>query len=335
MLMKPRHFLSLLSLLPLLHTAAMAQSSGNYEWSNRTTIATDADMRTAAAAAGFNSGNSVLLEVNAIMNVIPKDFVAIFNVIQIAPSSIEADQLISERIHGLMADLKAQGIDSTDIAVDMISIVPIYEIQVEKRLFSKTYNEVPAGFQLQKNIHIHYHKNGQLDPILTAAVRNEIYDLVKVDYFPENPADAYNQLRGQSMELMKKRLKDYLSLNLTLDTCFKVIAEAENAIFPVTRYTTYQAFCRPSITAASKKKGGDMSNVNEVFKPVSRFWNQIPYDKFDIVLNPVVTEPAVQFTYNLKVLYTLRDKNTLPPQAPQKQFFIVSPSGEAKVLEMK
>jgi uncharacterized protein YggE len=327
----------LIRILPLLLLPSLgaAQTLGNYEWSNRTTPISDADLRLAAAMAGFSGGNTVIFETNAMMNVIPKDFVAIFNVVQIAPTCEEADLLIGQRIQGLVQSLKAIGIDSSKVAIDMISIVPIYEVVVEKRLFSKTYNEVPAGFQLQKNVHIHYKKNSELDPILTAAVRNEIYDLVKVEYFPENPAEIYNQLRKEAMKFMQARVKDYQALNMQLDTCFKVTAEAENAIFPQSRYSSYQAFCRPSIVAASKKKGGEQVPVNEVFKPVSRFYNQIPYDKFDIVLNPVVTEPAVQFTYNLKVMYTLRDKNALPAPAPVKQYYILSPSGDMKLMQLQ
>ncbi len=75
-----------------------------------------------------------------------------------------------------------------DIYVDMVNFFPKYEYDVSKKLFSKkTYTEIPKGFELQKNIHIRYTAPALLDRIVTAAARQEIYDIVKVDYFVKDP----------------------------------------------------------------------------------------------------------------------------------------------------
>ncbi len=52
--------------------------------------------------------------------------------------------------------VKAQGVKEKDVFTDMLSFVPVYEIETTRKLFSKTYQEVPAGFEIQKNIHIRF-----------------------------------------------------------------------------------------------------------------------------------------------------------------------------------
>jgi hypothetical protein len=77
-----------------------------------------------------------------------------------------------------------------DVFTDMLSFVPVYEIETTRKLFSKTYQEVPAGFEIQKNIHIKFTDARILDQLVTAAAKEEIYDLVKVDFFVGSKARA-------------------------------------------------------------------------------------------------------------------------------------------------
>ena len=66
----------------------------------------------------------------------------------------------------------------------MISFVPVYQYETEKKVFNrKTYNEVPAGFELKKNIHIKFSDPEQLNEFISILSNYEIYDLVRVDYF--------------------------------------------------------------------------------------------------------------------------------------------------------
>ena len=118
-------------------------------------------------------------EVSSMMNVEAESFLAIFNITQPGETAAEADKLLNERLNALKEDLKVLGITNNDFYVDVVSLVPLYEFEVEKKLFSKNYNEVPSGFELQKNIHISYVQSELLDNILTAAARQEIYELVK------------------------------------------------------------------------------------------------------------------------------------------------------------
>ncbi|MBK8581165.1 MAG: hypothetical protein IPL86_04800 [Flavobacteriales bacterium] len=53
----------------------------------------------------------------------------------------------------------------------MLSFVPVYEIETTRKFFGKTYQEVPAGFESQKNIHIKFTDARMLDQIVSAAAK--------------------------------------------------------------------------------------------------------------------------------------------------------------------
>ncbi len=269
--------------------------------------------------------NEVSFEINGLYNIVADYYVAMFNIMQIAETVESADLLTNERITIFKQKLKNIGVDTSEIKVDMLSFVPKYELQAEKKLFSKTFNEIPAGFEMQKNITVRYKKSAKIDEIVSAAAQAEIYDLVKVDYFISNTQELLDSLRTKAISCLKNKTKSYEILGFKLDTLKKVFADNFVTTSPTTRYRSYQAFSRPSLNAAKKK-----SYVNEVNKTYSQYYKQIEYDLYDFIINPVVTEPVIQISYTLLVKYFLK-----PEEKPNNIYYILSPSGEIKQFNPK
>ena len=217
------------------------------------------------------------------------------------------------------------GVTSTDFYVDVVSLVPIYEFEVEKKLFSKNYSEVPKGFELQKNIHISYVQSDLLDAILTAAARQEIYELVKVDYIVKSPEDAYKELRDKSIKNMNTKIKDFEQLGVKLDTVYRVISEGKGVAYPISRYQSYQ-----SAQSTSLEKSG-RGEVTKIRKPLAYYYNALPYDLFDIVVSPEYLEPVVQYTYKLKVRYIIKPD----PVKERTKYLWLTPQGEVRTLKVE
>jgi hypothetical protein len=206
----------------------------------------------------------------------------------------------------------------------MISLVPVYEFEMEKKLFSKTYTEVPQGFEMQKNLHVQFKDEALLDKIVTAAANNEIYDFIKLEYFVENNAQKYTELRDAAVKYMKLKIENFKQLGINLDTVYHIISEKSSVVYPIDRYESYQAFTGTSLEAMKGKM------VNSVRKPKTMFYNKLPYHKFDIVINPGIIEPSVQFTYSLTLKYVVKDK----PKKTEKEFILVTPEGIVKTLKI-
>ncbi|HRH70747.1 MAG TPA: SIMPL domain-containing protein [Flavobacteriales bacterium] len=274
-------------------------------------------------------GNVLVLEVNAMMNMKADSYLAIFNVTQLGQSAVEADSLMNARVGRFTDRVKKHGVKEADVFTDMLSFIPVYEIETTRKLFSKTYQEVPAGFEIQKNIHVKFTDARVLDKLVTAAAMEEIYDLVKVDFFVEKQSSCYDTLRIFATKLLQQKLDNFAKLGLKVEESHRTAAEKNNAYFPLDRYTAYQSRTQSSLN--SRRKG---QLVNDVKKSNTLFYNKVPYGNFDIVLHADITEPPVQYTYNLTM------QCQLPEAFPKKdvkeiiKYLWITEKGEVKELNM-
>jgi uncharacterized protein YggE len=274
----------------------------------------------------YTSNNEVVLEVRSLMNMKADRFLAVFNVTQIGESAAKTDELLNSRIDAFTIALKQMGINEKDIYVDMIYLVPTFEFEMEKKFFSKTYNEVPTGFEMQKNIHVTFKDINKVDDMVTLAAKNEIYDLVKLDFFVDNTEAVYDSLRNKSVACLTKKMASFKKLNLVLSDKFQILRESSYAIYPETQYPDYDAFVTQSLEAVKKNSG-----VTKIRKPKTVAYDQVPYNRYDIIVNPGILEPVVQYVYTIQVKYTL-DK---PEVKSKNSYMIITPTGEVKKLDLQ
>ncbi|WP_460219999.1 SIMPL domain-containing protein [Psychroserpens sp. MEBiC05023] len=276
----------------------------------------------------------VFVDVKALQNVDATTYTAIFNVSQIGPTADSTTLLINQRINKIKSQLKSDGIGEEHFAVDVISFVPNYEIEIQKKLFSKTYTEVPNGFELQQNLHIQFEKTSQFESILTACAKSEIYNLVKVDYYIENIAEVYKNLQTQLLKLIEEKKTYYKVLGFDLANYNVAIADDQYCYFPKDFYQSYQAFNSISFEAITKKKG-----VTTAKKQTSYYYQPLSYENYDVVVNPSILEPVVQIGMNIRLQYSPK-----PEEAKQEpivktetkhKYYVVSPNGTLDIKALQ
>jgi uncharacterized protein YggE len=281
----------------------------------------------------LNPSNILTIDVKALQNVKAVTYTAVFNLSQIGETAEEANRLINERIDGVKQKLKAKGILDKDIVIDVISFVPNYEIEVTKKLFSKTYTEVPSGFELQQNIHIQFSKTNQFEDILTACAESEIYNLVKVDYFIENIAQVYKNLQAELLKLIDEKKAYYKLLGFDLNDYEVFIADDKYCYFPKDFYRSYQAFNSISFEAIKKDKG-----VTTAKKQTSYYYEPLSYQNFDLVINPAILEPVIQIGMNIKLQFSPKPKEVIIKPVTKTElvhkYYVVSPNGTIDVKEL-
>ena len=327
--MKPNFSLSLFLLF--FTVAAQAQVMGNYEVQQQvhSNVNFNAQYRALPKAANILNERTIEFTINALSNQEASSYTAIFSVIQVAKTADETNNLINQRLEAFIRDVEALGIPRKDIYLDMVNFLPKYEYDVSKKIFSKkTYTEIPKGFELQKNIHVRYTDPGVLDKVVTAAARQEIYDIVKVDYFVDKPQEVYGELRTAAFNYLAEIKKLYRSNGIILDSAAVISAENAWVAYPMNRYEKYRAFTTQAIDDNGK------GIVNEADKPVARFYNAVPANDYDIVINPAILEPAVQFSYNLVVRFTLPEKKPVVKTEIKKELMILTPTGELKAVRL-
>jgi uncharacterized protein YggE len=288
--------------------------------------------RAVPRAAVLKDDNTLEISINALSNQKAESYTAIFSILQTGKTADETNGLLNQRLDAFVTELKGLGVGAGDVYVDMVNFLPKYEYDISKKIFSKkTYTEIPKGFELQKNVHIRYRNNALLDKIVTAAARQEIFDIVKVDYFVSNSQKIYSQLRETAFQYLAEIKKQYRSIGIQLDSAYLITAENAWVAYPINRYESYQAF-----SAQSLDQGEKMSSIiNAADKPIARFYNAVQADDYDIVINPEILEPAVQYSYNLLLRFTLPERKPAVKVELKKEFVLVTPTGEVKTLKIE
>ena len=159
--------------------------------------------------------NVLQIKLRSLYNVDATDYTAVFNIVQVGKTAEETTKLMNDKIEIVKQDLKSKGFQG-QFSLDMISFVPQYEIEVTKKLFSKTYTEVPVGFELQQNLLISYKKDSDFQKILTACGKAEVYNLVKVDYYVKNLEAIYEDLQNKLLEEVSKKKAYYEKLGFKI-----------------------------------------------------------------------------------------------------------------------
>lgn len=281
----------------------------------------------------YPNTDEVLITVKGICNLKADHYVAIFSVTQAAETAEEVNRLIDLRIAPLQKYCNRDS--SISSYVDMISFVPIYEMEVVKKIFSKkTYNEVPKGFEVKKNIHIKYSDPQLLNEIIAKASESEIYDLVRVDYFSDKIGEMKQKLRSQALSLLneKKKYKSTI-LGKKLEEYDKQTSDGFTVVYPVEMYKQYQA-------SSTNKFGIDnKANVNHAQKSNTYYYKPYFDKDFDFSIHPIVMEPVIQVMYEVKVKYSPQPEEKPEPEVKKeiqvkKDVIIITPSGDMKTIRV-
>lgn len=278
-----------------------------------------------------NTSADLTFSVKGLANIKPDAYVAIFNVNQVGKTTEEVSILLDNRIKAALSDLSKKL--TLESVIDMVSFVPVYEIEVEKKLFNKkTYNEIPAGFEVQKNIHIKFTKINDLNEIISVFAMNEIYELVRVDCFANNLASVKKDLRTKAQSMLMEKFKNYqLLLGENLENARKQLGDGFKVSLPIEMYKSYSAYKSSSLNL------GKSANVKEADKTQVMYYQPILDKEFDFVVNPTILEPAIQVMYEVKLVVT-RDKTQPQPivetPKPQKEYYLITPTGDVKNLNI-
>jgi uncharacterized protein YggE len=305
---------------------SLAQNRANYNYGNseydNANYDSDKKPNQDLPQATILSNNLQELEATVLMNVTADEYVAMFHIEQKGKVLKDVQQNMDKRIADFQKGLSELGIKEDEMIIDFLSLVPEYEYDIEKKLFSRTYNEVPVGFELKKNVHIRFKDSKILDKIIAKAAENEIYDLSKVEYFIKDTDILYQQLRKKAFEIITKKEKVYDSLNIKLSKAEKIADENFQTFFPFDRYRSYDAISKGK-TSFSKN-----SKVNDKNRSPSAFYEKLNYDNIECIINPTILEPAVQLFFTLKVRYIL------PQEKEEKVIYIITPTGELKKVNL-
>lgn len=238
------------------------------------------------------------VEAYVLLNAAPDEFVAMFGVAQEAPTSAESNQKVNQQIEQFIDAIGKQGVKRSDIYVDMISQNRVYNF------VSGTDNvirEKLAGFETKKTISVRYKERAALEPLMTAAARVSIFDLIKVDYVINDMGKIRTRLFEEASRIVKQKEEAYTrSLGLKIQRV-AVFQENYKTYYPAELYETYKAF----ETGAVETDYNSNKRIIRERKSSTSFLDPLDRSAFDMVINSIGIEPMVQCTLYLRVRYSL------------------------------
>jgi len=241
--------------------------------------------------------SSMFVDADVLMNVKADEYVAVFGVSQEGGTVEEANAKMNATLKKFTDAVKTAGVRDADIYVDFITQPKVYGYTMS----GNTAKEKLTGFELKKNVSIHYRERDLLDRLMTMAAAAEIYDLIKVDYVVKDIPAVHAALMREASALIKQKLADERRL-LGVQTRGPAAVYAERTAihYPTELYDSYTAAESESLTPL--RNNGQLT-VQQARKSRTFYFDPLQGDGFDKVINPVVIEPVVQFTLYLKVKY--------------------------------
>lgn len=297
--MKRAFFLLLCLTVPA--TVCRAQASGNVAYSQQGRPSGQAEQRELnKRMQDTGSSSALMVDAAVLSNVRADEHVAVFGVMQECTVVPECSQKVDAAVAEFTAGLRGLGVAADDVFVDFTAQNRIYGYELSERLA----RERLVGFELKKNVSVRYKERLLLDRIVVAAARAGIFDLIKVDYVVRDTAAVHSRLAEEAARIVKEKAERHERL---LGVKFKrpphIYAERPSIYFPTEMYDSYTAAESENINQPYYDR--QQVTVQNARKSRTFYFNPLDADNFDLVLNPVVLEPVVQFTYYLKVRYDL------------------------------
>ncbi|HEV7906332.1 MAG TPA: SIMPL domain-containing protein [Pyrinomonadaceae bacterium] len=286
---------------------SMAQASGNIGYSqsggNARAEQNERNKRVLAKEDAPPSATSMFLEASVLVNVKADEHVAVFGLAQECATVAECNQKMDATVNAFSDDLKRLGVAPDAIFVDFAAQNKIYAFQLEGNLAK----EKLVGFELKKNIAVHYRDRSLLDKLIVTAAGSKIFDLIKVDYIVRDPGSIHNRLAEEAARIIKQKMARHEKLlGIKLQPPAQVFAERYSAYFPTEMYDSYTAAESENI---SQSYDDEKYVVQRARKSRTFFFNPLNADGFDAVINPIVIEPVVQFTLYLRIKYEVEQAN--------------------------
>lgn len=245
----------------------------------------------------FISDTSFVIQANVLINVIADSYVATFGVSESSTTLKDANTKIDKRIQDFISALTKMGISQSDIYIDMTTQTQISDYKVNGN-YAEQYI---SGFKQKKNVIVKFKNIKDLDKMVVTASDYQIYDLAKVDYIVTDINKIYAQLFQTTIDVINSKKELYVkATNIKLKSSSEIFGESFYSYYPSQLYKSYT----PNITTQYSDYGS-YSKRKDLKQNTTYYYDKISYSGFDKVINPIVTEPAVEFVLMLQIKFDI------------------------------
>ena len=184
------------------------------------------------------TGDSMFIEASVLMNLKADEYVAIFGVLQECSAVPECNQKMDATTNQFAGELKQLGIGSEDIFVDFAAQNKIYSFQVADNIAK----EKLVGFELKKNVSVHYKNKLLLDKLVIAASKAKHLRPDQGGLYRNGHWRRPARLMEEATKVIRQKAAEYEKLlGIKLLPPAQVYAAKPSIYYPTEMYDSYTA----------------------------------------------------------------------------------------------
>ena len=247
-----------------------------------------------------STASTLTIEANVLLNKEADYYLMTVGVKDEAKTVTECNQSLNRRINSFLADLKGIGIKEEDVYADFISQTKVYDHSIEGNVITEFFD----GFEIRKNLVIKLKKLAVIDEIIDLAAKQEIYDIVNVEYFNEDLEKIYDELFSEAMKVIenkKSRFSAHSSFAIT--DRYRIVQDNFGVHNPQNMYQQYDEAFESSVVNTHYSGNYIKDNVR---KEKTFYYegaqNSLGVDKVIDEIAPVI---GIQYSMRLSIIYDL------------------------------
>lgn len=248
-----------------------------------------------------STDSTLIISTNILLNKIADNYLISVGLNQEAKTVIECNTIINKRIEGLKKDLVSLGIEADDLYVDFISQTKVYDYDVSEN----ESEQLEAGFEIKKNIIIRLSDIDKMDLLIEKCAKQEIYDIIKVDYVNDNIDNTYDKMFDQALAFIESRKNRYLKTSSQKLTGNKrIVSDNFYSVYPKSQYKKYEAYESSSLTVQNKNYSAHYIR-KEARKNKTFYYDGVQTSGFDKIINSSTPDVGIQYVLTVTMIYSV------------------------------
>lgn len=252
----------------------------------------------------YTTDSTMVINVNVLLNK-KADFLKItLGLSEEAESPKKAIEKINVRIQNFIRKLSLLGIKKENFFVDFIAQTKVYDVSLsdDKKLIS----EKIKGFEIKKNIIITISNHSEIEKIISYASDYQIYDIIKVDYMNDDLEKIHQELLYEANKIANRKKEEYLKSYKKEIIGNPTMNYSLNYIFPASHYQQYSAYESSDFDLMRGYYNNDLMIKKMERKSKTFYYEGIPYNGFDKIINNQDPEIGIQYIMNISVKYDFK-----------------------------
>lgn len=285
-------------LLTIWSTVAYAQVAGNQVYqSNNNRNQTPVSVNKSSFV---STDSTLVINANVLLNKEADYYLMTVGVKGEAKTVVACNQDLNNRIGLFMTDLGKIGIQEEDVYADFISQTKVYDHSIEGNVITEFFD----GFEIRKNLIIKLRKLAVIDEIIELASKQEIYDIIKVEYFNDDLDKIYDGLFDEAMKVIEDRKRKFSKhSSIRISDTYRIVQDNFGVHNPQSMYKQYDEAFESSVVNTNYSG----NYVKKTVRKDKTFYyegaqNRLGVDKAMDEIAPVI---GIQYNLGLSVIYDL------------------------------